>query len=41
MGEACANLVLGRPLPAHLADAGLSAQLLAVDRLRGRVAAAV
>ncbi len=29
MGEACANLVLGRPLPAALLDAGLSAAMLA------------
>ncbi len=29
MGEACANLALGRPLPPALADAGLSAQMLA------------
>lgn len=29
MGEACANLALGRALPAHLADAGLSAAMLA------------
>jgi D-arginine dehydrogenase len=29
MGEACANLALGRPLPAPLADAGLSAAMLA------------
>lgn len=41
MGEACANLVLGRPLPAHLADAGLTEELLAVDRLRQPVVAAV
>lgn len=29
MGEACANLALGRPLPARLQDAGLSAAMLA------------
>ncbi len=29
MGEACANLALGRPLPAFLSDAGVSAALLA------------
>lgn len=29
MGEACAHLVLGRALPPHLADAGLSAAMLA------------
>ncbi|WP_426690243.1 NAD(P)/FAD-dependent oxidoreductase [Rhodanobacter ginsengiterrae] len=29
MGEVCANLALGRPLPAPLVDAGLSAALLA------------
>ncbi|MFC5436386.1 NAD(P)/FAD-dependent oxidoreductase [Rhodanobacter umsongensis] len=29
MGEACANLALGRPLPAPLLDAGLSAAMLA------------
>jgi D-arginine dehydrogenase len=29
MGEACANLALGRPLPAALVDAGLSAATLA------------
>jgi D-arginine dehydrogenase len=34
MGEACAHLALGRPLPAHLADAGLSAAMLGVERLR-------
>lgn len=34
MGEACAHLALGRPLPAHLQDAGLSAAMLA-PRARG------
>jgi D-arginine dehydrogenase len=29
MGEACANLVLARPMPTHLADAGITAALLA------------
>jgi D-arginine dehydrogenase len=29
MGESCAHLVLGRPLPSHLQDAGISAALLA------------
>ena len=29
MGEACANLALGRPLPAALVDAGVSAAMLA------------
>ena len=29
MGETCANLALGRALPSHLADAGLSAAMLA------------
>ncbi len=33
MGEACANLVLGRPLPAHLQDAGLTAAMLVPDRV--------
>lgn len=32
MGEACAHLVLGLPLPAPLADAGLSAAMLAPRR---------
>ncbi|MEP7185515.1 MAG: FAD-dependent oxidoreductase [Rhodanobacter sp.] len=34
MGEACANLALGRPLPAHLADAGLTATMLDPARLQ-------
>jgi D-arginine dehydrogenase len=34
MGEACAHLALGRPLPGHLADAGITASMLAPDRLR-------
>ncbi len=29
MGEACARLALGRALPTHLSDAGISAQMLA------------
>jgi D-arginine dehydrogenase len=32
MGEACANLALGRPLPSPLVDAGLSAAMLAPRR---------
>jgi D-arginine dehydrogenase len=34
MGEACAHLSLGRALPAHLADAGLTSAMLGVERLR-------
>jgi D-arginine dehydrogenase len=34
MGEACAHLALGRALPAPLVDAGLSAAMLGVERLR-------
>ena len=34
MGEACASLALGRALPSHVADAGLSAAMLGVERLR-------
>lgn len=34
MGEICANLALGRPLPGHLANAGLSAAMLDPARLR-------
>jgi D-arginine dehydrogenase len=34
MGEACAHLALGRALPAHLTDAGLSTSMLGVERLR-------
>ncbi len=34
MGEACAHLALGRALPTPLADAGLSAAMLGVERLR-------
>lgn len=36
MGEACAYLALGRSLPAHLTDAGLTAAMLGVERLRSR-----
>jgi D-arginine dehydrogenase len=36
MGEACANLALGRALPSHFGDAGLSAAMLGVERLQGR-----
>jgi D-arginine dehydrogenase len=36
MGEACANLALGRPLPSPLVDAGLSAAMLAPRALRHR-----
>ncbi|GGY28150.1 FAD-dependent catabolic D-arginine dehydrogenase DauA [Rhodanobacter panaciterrae] len=35
MGEACANLALGRPLPSPLIDAGLSAAMLAPRRFSG------
>jgi D-arginine dehydrogenase len=35
MGEACARLALGRPLPDHLTDTGLSAVMLGVERLPG------
>jgi D-arginine dehydrogenase len=34
-GEACAHLALGRALPAHLADAGVTPAMLGVERLRG------
>lgn len=34
MGEACAHLALGRPLPTHLTDAGLSAATLGAERLQ-------
>jgi D-arginine dehydrogenase len=40
MGEACAHLVLGRALPAPLEDAGVSAMMLGVERLRDRVTTA-
>jgi D-arginine dehydrogenase len=32
MGETCASLALGRPLPGHLQDAGLTAAMLAPQR---------
>ena len=35
MGEACAALASGRPLPARIADFGLSAAMLSPARLRG------
>ena len=35
MGEACAALVRGQELPAHLAGFGLTAQMLSPKRLRG------
>jgi len=41
MGEACARLALGRALPTHVRDAGLSTAMLGVERVRGRVATAV
>ncbi|AIF46786.1 NAD(P)/FAD-dependent oxidoreductase [Dyella japonica] len=34
MGEACAHLVLGRPLPGHLQDAGVTAAMLDPRRLK-------
>jgi D-arginine dehydrogenase len=34
MGEACAHMALGRPIPAHLADAGLFPAMLGIERLR-------
>lgn len=36
MGEACAALALGRPLPQRLVDFGLSAAMLSPTRLTGR-----
>lgn len=36
MGEACAELVCGRPIPAHIAAFGLTAAMLAPARLRER-----
>jgi len=36
MGEACAHFALGRALPAQLTDAGVSAAMLGVERLRTR-----
>ena len=32
MGEACAQLALGRALPGHLADAGLTTEMLGIER---------
>jgi D-arginine dehydrogenase len=40
MGEVCAHFVLGRTLPAPLADAGLSKAMLGVERLRSGTLAA-
>ena len=34
MGEACASLALGRALPTHLTDTGLTASMLGVERVR-------
>jgi len=34
MGESCAHLALGRALPGHLTDAGLSTAMLGTERLR-------
>jgi D-arginine dehydrogenase len=34
MAEACASMVLGKPMPAHLAEAGITAALLSPARLR-------
>ena len=33
MGEACAALARGEPLPAHIANCGLTAQMLSPARL--------
>jgi D-arginine dehydrogenase len=41
MGEACASLALGRALPTHLTDAGLSAAMLGVERLRSNTPTAI
>jgi D-arginine dehydrogenase len=41
LGEAGAHLVLGRALPPHLSEAGLSATMLGVERLCSGVTAAV
>lgn len=38
MGEACAALALGQPLPARIAAFGLTANMLAPDRLRSTAA---
>jgi len=37
MGEACAALALGQPLPAHIAARGLTVAMLSPERLRQRV----
>jgi D-arginine dehydrogenase len=37
MGEACAALVRGQPLPAHIAGFGLTKEMLSPDRLRSLV----
>lgn len=39
MGEACARLVLGRRIPAHLADTGLTVEMLGAERLRAGTSA--
>lgn len=36
MGEACAALVRGEAIPAHIAARGLTAAMLSPERLRGR-----
>jgi D-arginine dehydrogenase len=41
MGESCAHFVLGRTLPTHLADAGITKAMLGVERLRGGAHAAI
>jgi D-arginine dehydrogenase len=41
MGETCAHLALGRALPSQVTDAGLSAAMLGVERLRGGRSAGV
>jgi D-arginine dehydrogenase len=41
MGEACAHLVLGRTLPARMADAGLSTAMLGIERLRSSALEAI
>jgi D-arginine dehydrogenase len=38
MGEACAALVRGLPLPEHIAACGLTAEILSPARLPGRTA---
>lgn len=34
MAEACASMILGKPMPEHLAEAGITAELLSSARLR-------